>query len=228
MNNIEQRIRRLSSNIPTNVTLIAVSKTFDADAVSSAYQAGQRDFGENKVQELIQKSNALKDLPDIRWHFIGHLQSNKAKPLLDVPNLHMIHSVDRIKIAKRLNRLLQEQERTIKVLVQVNASKEQSKFGCSPSDLESLATEISSFSQLSLQGLMTIGKLGGDKQETTRCFSKLSTLFKTFKTPFNLQHLSMGMTSDYKIAISEGSTMIRVGRAIFGDRALPDSHYWPE
>ncbi len=228
MNNIEQRIKQLSSNIPENITLIAVSKTFDADAVLTAYQAGQRDFGENKVQELIQKANALKYLSDIRWHFIGHLQSNKVKPLLGVPNLYMIHSVDRIKIARRLNRILQEQARTIKILIQVNVSEEQSKFGCHTSELESIAKEMKNFSQLSIEGLMTIGKLGGDEQETKRSFSTLKTLFETFKTQFDLQYLSMGMTSDFEIAISEGSTMIRVGQAIFGNRKTPDSYYWPE
>ncbi len=203
----------------------------------AAYNAGQRDFGENKVQELLKKSEALSYLTDIRWHFIGHLQSNKVNQLLGVQNLYMVHTVDREKIARMLNHRLAESGRELKVLIQVNTSREESKYGCSPKQTEGLASFITGMPHLHLVGFMTIGKLGGTTREVGQCFSELKSVADQIKENFKeqllrnswgVQHLSMGMTSDYREAIEEGSTMIRIGQAIFGKRRTPDSEYWPE
>lgn len=226
---IALNLQTLMKQIPSSIKLIAVGKTFSADAIREAYDLGVRDFGENKVQELMQKSEALQDLSDIRWHFIGHLQSNKVKKLLKVKNLVMIHSVDRIKLVNALNKELAAQNRKLDVLIQVNTSKEESKYGCEPSSVAHFARIVAHSSNLNLKGLMTIGLLGGTPEQTAQCFAALKTLQTQLKqSNLTLQELSMGMTADCAIAIAQGSTMVRVGQAIFGNRNLPDNYYWPK
>lgn len=222
---------KLKNTLPEEVKLIAVSKTFPAELVEALYELGHRDFGENKVQELSLKSQKLKHLADIRWHFIGHLQSNKVNELLKVPNLDMIHSVDREKVAEKLNSRLIEQGRSMPILIQVNTSKEESKYGCLTDKAISFATQVDQLQCLEVKGFMTLGKLGGSEEENRHCFKILHQTSKEFEKQTSPKGeraiLSMGMTSDWKIAISEGSTCVRIGQAIFGKRSLPDSFYWP-
>ncbi len=229
---IGENLRAVLNPLPAHVSLVAVSKTFDADAVREAYAAGQRDFGENKVQELRSKAEACADLPGIRWHFIGHLQSNKVKDVLRVANLVMIHSVDRLKIAEMLNQQLSIENRRLEVLIQVNVSGEESKYGCAPEDTGYLVRAIAALPQLRIKGFMTIGKLGGTPWQTRQCFRSLRQVAAEIteaKIPsVGTQVLSMGMTSDFGIALEEGSTLIRVGQAIFGQRQTRDTYYWPE
>ena len=167
----------------------------------------------------------------IRWHFIGHLQSNKVKALLMVPNLYMVHSIDRLKIAKLMEKRLTSEERSLRVLIQVNTSGETSKYGCKPEQASQLVDDVTSLTHLQISGLMTIGRLAGGEDSARECFLLLSQLreeIKTSKAGKKLPHLSMGMTSDYKAALKEGSTMVRIGQAIFGERSTLDSEYWPE
>jgi len=232
MTEIAENLDRIRRHLPHQATLIAVSKTFDANAVREAYRAGQRDFGENKVQELLSKSQALQDLPDTRWHFIGHLQSNKVKDVLRVPYLAMVQSVDRLKVAQMLNERLEREGRELDVLIQVNTSGEESKYGCTPDEAPSQIRRIAALPHLHIKGLMTIGKLGGSVDETRQCFGCLRTIAAQVEAEsipgVSMQTLSMGMTSDYEAALQEGSNMVRIGQAIFGKRHIPDQHYWPE
>ncbi|EQC48237.1 pyridoxal phosphate enzyme, YggS-like family protein [Bacteriovorax sp. BSW11_IV] len=144
----------------------------------------------------------------------------------------MVHSIDRFKVAKMINDKLLSEDRTLDILIQVNTSNEDSKYGCHPLEAKKLVKEISALSQLRIKGLMTIGKLGGTIEETQDCFKTLQDIAKDIKLEnipnVSMDELSMGMTSDYKMAIEYGSTIVRVGQAIFGKRNLPDSHYWPE
>lgn len=229
---IGEAIRHFHETLPESVILVAVSKTHGAEQVRLAYQAGQRDFGENKVQELFEKALSLQDLQDIRWHFIGHLQSNKVKLLLRVPNLFMVHSIDRLKTARLMDKHLASEGRSLPILIQVNTSNESSKYGCQAHQSLELIEEIAALKHLRISGLMTIGKLGGGEASARLCFSLLRNLqkdiIKEAKAEVALSHLSMGMTNDYEFAIREGSTIVRIGQAIFGKRMLPDSAYWPE
>ena len=225
---MEQNLKALQAKLPEDVALVAVGKTFPVEHIEQAYKLGLRDFGENKVQELYEKATALAHLTDIRWHFIGHLQTNKAKKLLAVPNLYMVHSVDREKVVKTLEKLLAQQTRKIQVLIQVNTSFEQSKYGHSPKGVIDFIETVASSSHLELKGLMTIGKLGGDEQQTKNCFAMLQDIRNQAENAGHpLEIMSMGMTSDFELAIAQGSNMVRVGQAIFGARAVPDSFYWP-
>lgn len=232
MTEIAENLDGIRRQLPHQTTLIAVSKTFDANAVREAYRAGQRDFGENKVQELLSKAKELKDLPDIRWHFIGHLQSNKVKDVLRVPHLAMVQSVDRLKVAQMLSERLEREGRELNVLIQVNTSGEESKYGCTPEEAPSLIHEIAKLPSLHIKGLMTIGKLGGSADETRQCFRVLRTIAAQVEAEdipgVSMETLSMGMTSDYQSALQEGSNMVRIGQAIFGKRHVPDQYYWPE
>jgi pyridoxal phosphate enzyme (YggS family) len=205
-----------SGRKPDSVKLIAVSKTFPAEAVQSAYDAGQRAFGENKVQDLSIKNAALAD--DIEWHMIGHLQSNKAK--LAVENADYIHAVDSVKLLKRINRLAEELEKTPKILLEVNISGEESKFGLTPSKVKNLIKEYSECSNIKLVGLMTMAPFGVPESELRFVFSSLRNLRDKLQKEFDLElpELSMGMSGDFEIAIEEGATMVRIGTSIFGRR----------
>lgn len=202
--------------------LIAVSKTRSVAEIRQAYGAGQRDFGENKVQELLDKSNDLSDLTDIKWHFIGHLQSNKISQLSKVQNLVSIHSIDSISL---LNKLLSRTwVNKIGVFVQINTSGEEQKHGfCDPDEIELAVRLIQDSDQMQLQGLMTIGAIRTDnfEDEARRCFQMLKDVKLALDQRFDLDlELSMGMSGDFEIAISMGSNWVRVGSAIFGARTL--------
>lgn len=208
-----------------NVKLIAVSKTFPSEAVSAAFESGQVEFGENKVQELVKKYEELKN-KGIKWHLIGHLQTNKVKYI--VPFVHLIHSVDSIKLAEKINSEAAKIGRVIGCLIQVNTSNEDQKSGCKPEETISIIKVVSGFKNVKIKGLMTIGKMIFNENdpdeaiEVRRNFSLLRDIFhEADSLKYNnveLKYLSMGMTSDFEIALEEGANMLRIGSAIFGQR----------
>jgi PLP dependent protein len=200
---------------PAGITLIAVSKTMPAESVREAFRFGLRDFGENRVQELAMKAGELADLP-IRWHLVGHLQTNKVRVVL--PLAAMIHSVDSLHLAQKIHEALAP-GRSIDLLLQVNTSGEESKFGAAPDDLSSLAASISALDRLRVRGLMTLGPLTDDEEAIRRSFRALRELLPVLKKQFpEAEALSMGMSGDFETAIEEGATHIRVGTALFGSR----------
>lgn len=201
---------------PDSVVLIAVSKTLPADAIREAYALGIRDFGENKVQELLAKAPLLQDL-GIRWHMVGHLQTNKVRGAL--AHASMIQSVDSAHLAERIHDLVAEGSR-IEVLLQVNTSGEESKFGVAPRDLDALVTSLRRLDRLEVRGLMTLGPLTDDEEAIRSSFRTLRSLLPVVRLRFpGASILSMGMSGDFEIAIEEGATHIRVGTALFGPRA---------
>lgn len=209
---------------PDDVTLIAVTKTHPAEMVAAAAHAGVIDAGENRIQEALPKINAISNdlnLSQVQWHLIGHLQSNKAK--LAAENFDMIHSVDSLKLAQEISKHAKNADRMIPVLLQINISGEDSKNGMPPEDTESIANQIlESCPHLVIRGFMTIAPLDGiEKARPT--FKGLRELSIDIRSRikhgrFDAQELSMGMSGDFEIAIEEGSTMVRVGSAIFGNR----------
>ncbi|HEY9886400.1 MAG TPA: YggS family pyridoxal phosphate-dependent enzyme [Vampirovibrionales bacterium] len=219
---IEDNLQKLKDSFSKEIKLVAVSKTFDVEIIQQAYYVGQLDFAENKVQELLAKSRKLENLKDISWHFIGHLQSNKVKDLMKVPNLQMVHSVDRLKTANLMDKFLEVEGRILNILVQVNTSGEESKFGCKPEETVELVKNIAKLPYLRIQGLMTIGKHGGTKEETVQCFTKLRNISVEIQNQnipnVSMKELSMGMSQDYLLALELGSTIIRIGESIFGER----------
>jgi PLP dependent protein len=200
---------------PSQVALIAVSKTMPAERIREAFRLGIRDFGENKVQELIRKAGELVDLP-IRWHLVGHLQTNKVTAVL--PHVAMIHSVDSLRLAERIQGSA-PLDHAIDLLLQVNTSGEDTKFGIAPEDLPSLTASIRGFDRLRVRGLMTLGPLTEDEQAIRDSFRTLRGLLPSLREVFpDANALSMGMSGDFEIAIEEGATHIRVGTALFGSR----------
>lgn len=209
---------------PSSVTLVAVSKTFPIDAVRAAAAAGQVDFGENKVQEGQGKILAAGSLP-LRWHLIGHLQSNKAKKAAAV--FDVIHSVDSIDLLKKIDEGACERQRTVDVLIQVDLAHEPTKHGATEGEVPAILEAAGACTSARLVGLMVLPPAVDDPQEARQFFARLRTLrdsWITSGTPASmLQHLSMGMSHDYEVAIEEGATMVRVGSAIFGERSYPAS-----
>jgi pyridoxal phosphate enzyme (YggS family) len=198
------------------ITLVAISKTFPAVEVAELFKGNHIDFGENKVQELIQKQEDLKELA-IRWHLVGHLQTNKVKYIIDF--IHLVHSVDSLKLAIEIDSLAKKKSKVIDVLVQVNTSGEDQKSGAEPSDTKNLCKEISELENVRLKGLMTIGMFTDNESIIRKNFRTLRNLYDELKPVHKyFEYLSMGMTSDYKIAIEEGANMLRIGSAIFGNR----------
>ena len=221
--NIEENLKKSclgAGRDPGEVSLVCVSKTFSAENIIEAIDAGASDFGEKYDQELVEKRNSLLSR-NIRWHFIGHLQSNKVKYIAEC--IHMIHSVDSVELAKEIQKRAERSGRTIDILVEVNTSEEATKFGVRPADAAALIDNISAFPNLSLKGLMTIGPFTENMEESRASFRSLKQIFdrannsSALKQPMTI--LSMGMTHDYQTAIEEGSTMIRIGTAIFGKRS---------
>jgi pyridoxal phosphate enzyme (YggS family) len=200
-----------------DVTLIAVSKTRSVEEIAAAAAAGATAFGENYVQELVAKQEAL---PDLNWHFIGHLQSNKVRFL--VPFCAMIHVVDSAHLAKEISKRATAIERVQPVLLQVDLAGEESKFGCSESDLPPVIEALQSLPGLDWQGLMTIPPLGSEPEQSRPYYRRLAELRRGLLAQGvpeeNLRHLSMGMSNDYEVAIEEGATLVRIGTAIFGPR----------
>lgn len=215
--NIKENIAHLKSQIPLSVTLIAVSKTKPHEAILQAYNAGQKDFGENYVKELVDKE---KELPkDIRWHFIGHLQSNKVKQI--APFIHLIHGVDSLKLLQEINKEALKNNRIINCLLQIFIATEETKFGLSFEECEALlnSEEFKQLQNIKACGLMAMASNTTDETQIRKEFKSLKTFQQTLNTNHStLTTLSFGMSSDYKIAIEEGSNMIRIGSLIFGER----------
>ena len=213
MNNIPENISNIRRHIPENVTFVCVSKFHPVEAITQAYEAGERDFGESRVQELLPKYEALPK--DIRWHFIGHLQTNKVKQI--VPFVHMIHSVDSLRLLETINKEAEKIQRRVKVLLEVHVAKEETKSGFTPEELSTLNIQHSTFNYVEICGLMGMATNTYDEAEWRRCFREIKSLASQLST-LNTKQLSMGMSDDYLVAIEEGSTMVRIGSTIFGSR----------
>jgi pyridoxal phosphate enzyme (YggS family) len=213
-------LTRQAGRAPDDVQLLAVSKTKPIEAIYAAYQAGQRQFGESYVQEAIPKIQLLQtnaDYADIEWHFIGPLQSNKTKPVAE--HFDWVHSVDREKIAQRLNEQRPAHLPALNICLQINISGEQTKSGINADEVFGLAGIISQFPRLKLRGLMTIAENTDDMNVVRDNFLHMQQLFNQLKSQYpSVDTLSMGMTDDMSLAISCGSTMVRIGTAIFGSR----------
>lgn len=205
-----------------SVQLLAVSKTKPLGAVQAAYAAGQRRFGESYVQEAVDKIQAARQagITDVEWHFIGPLQSNKSRPVAE--HFDWVDSVDRLKIAERLNAQRPEQLPPLNICIQVNISGESQKAGTTEAEVLTLATQIRSFPRLTFRGLMAIAENTEDEAVLRESFGRLHTLFQQMQQEFpGLDTLSIGMTQDLEVAIACGSTQVRVGTAIFGERDYP-------
>lgn len=218
---IAEKLQKIQATLPHNVCLIAVSKTKPVSAIQEAYDAGQRDFGENKVQELLEKQVQLPK--DIRWHLIGHLQTNKVKYAAEF--VHLIHAVDSLKLLVEIDKQAKKHMRTQKVLLQFFIAQEETKFGLEMHEaielLESVAYQ--SLQNVEICGVMGMASFTNDEQQVQKEFEHLRTIYSTLKQRYfteqsSFSEISMGMSGDYPIAIKSGSTMIRVGSSIFGGR----------
>lgn len=210
---IASNLKAIQSSLANKVTLVAVSKTKPNTAILEAYQAGQRIFGENKVKELAQKAEKLPK--DIAWHMIGHLQTNKVKFI--APFVSLIHAVDSLKLLKEINKRAEQNNRIIDCLLQVHIATESSKFGFGMVEVESALNQAEEFKNIRITGLMGMATFTDDSQQVVDEFKSLKTVFDSIKNE-QITTLSMGMSGDYNLAIEQGSTMIRVGSAIFGHR----------
>ena len=206
---LAERVAAIRAGIPAGVTLVAVSKTQPAEAVREAYAAGQRDFGENYAQEWRAKADALADLAELRWHFIGALQTNKVRLLAG--RVAAIHTVDRVELAREISKRFAAKAAVARVYLEVNVGGEASKSGCAPADAPALADAVRGLPGVELVGLMTIPPPDDDPRPHFRALRAL-------RDTLGLAGLSMGMSADWRIALEEGSTCVRVGTAIFGDR----------
>ena len=215
LKDVQERINaacRRAGRRPEEITLIAVTKTVDAASIEAAYREGVRHFGENRVQEAAVKIRQLSCLnPAPVWHMIGHLQSNKVKPALE--HFDLVHSIDTLELAENLNR---RAERRTGVLLQVNVAAETTKSGFGEQDICPAFEAVSRLTNLEVRGLMTVAPLVKNPEEVRPVFRRLRTL----RDSLGLEHLSMGMTDDFEVAIEEGATMVRIGRAIFGERII--------
>jgi len=213
MAGIAKAIKEVRAHIPADVTLVCVSKFHPEQAIREAYDAGERHFGESRVQELQRK---VPQLPaDICWHFIGHLQTNKVRDLLKL-RPYLIQSVDSMRLLQAINDEAAKQGFVQDVLLEVHVAKEESKTGFSPEEISNLKFQISNFPNVRVCGLMTMATNTEDEKEIRRCFMEAKALLSTFT--FHLSTLSMGMSDDYLIAIECGATMVRIGSTIFGER----------
>jgi len=212
--NLQQRIARAcekAGRSPDEVTLVAVTKTVDAAAIEAAFNAGVRDFGESRVQEAKPKIEQLQRLkPGITWHMVGHLQTNKAKTAADI--FDIIHSVDSFKLARTLNDCSQKK---LPILIQVNVSAEATKSGFQLPEVKDAVKQIGKLPNLEIQGLMTIAPWVSNAEEVRPVLRQMRQL----RDSLGLRHLSMGMSDDFEVAIEEGATLVRIGRAIFGERS---------
>ena len=215
---IRENYENIKKEISQEVTLIAVTKTRTAAEINQVIDAGATDIGENKVQEILDKYDHIKPA---RWHMIGHLQTNKVKYIID--KVHMIHSVDSIKLAEEIDKRAEQKNITMDILIQVNPAQEDSKFGINVEETEEIIrTILNKCYNVRIKGLMCIAPYAENPDEIAVYFGKTKTLFEKFKSiehkNLDFKYLSMGMSNDYKVAISEGSNMIRVGSSIFGER----------
>ena len=218
---IVENIEKLIRELPENVKLVAVSKTKPAEQILEAYQSGHKIFAENKVQELVSKFEVLPK--DIEWHMVGHLQTNKVKYI--APFVSLIHAVDSLKLLKTIDKEALKNNRVISCLLQVKIAREQSKFGLNVFELEYIlgSEDFKNFNNIQILGLMGMASYTNDTGIVRDEFKKLVSIFKSIRQSYFLdkpyfKELSMGMSTDYKIAVEEGSTMIRIGSLIFGER----------
>ena len=210
---ITSNLNSILNNIPSNVSLVAVSKTKPDTDILAAYNAGQKVFGENKVQEIVKKQ---KNLPsDIKWHMIGHLQTNKVKHIASFVSL--IHAVDSIKLLKEINKRATQNNRIIDCLLQIHIAQESTKFGFDIEEIKKVISIAKEYKNIKIKGLMGMATFTNDSKQINKEFKSIYKIFKKVKNK-TLNILSIGMSGDYKLAINNGSTMIRVGSAIFGDR----------
>ena len=220
MNNIAEHIQKIKASLPANVTLVAVSKFHPAEALMEAYEAGQRIFGESRAQELVAKEKILPK--DIEWHFIGTLQTNKVKDI--APFIHTIHSIDSLKLLQEVNKQAEKHGRIIRVLLEIHVAEEETKHGLTPDECRTLLdSDLSNLRHVQIGGLMGMATFTDDMERVRSEFRRLSSLFHELKEHYfanqpEFKDLSMGMSHDYHIAIEEGSTMVRIGTDIFGER----------
>ncbi len=226
---MEQACKKCGRN-PQEVRLLLATKTVPADRIKIALEAGHTLIAENKVQELKEKYQQLKSVPHTS-HFIGHLQTNKIKDILKC-EVSCLQSLDRLDLAGKLHQRLVRENKSLEVLIQVNTSGEESKFGVQPAEAIELTRQVAQFETLKIKGLMTIGLFSAETEEVRKCFRLLKSIqteIISFKIPrVTMDELSMGMSGDLETAIEEGATIVRVGTAVFGKRAYPDSYYWNE
>ena len=226
---IQQRIEaacKTSGRNSNDVQLLLATKTVAAIDIQTAIQSGVTFIGENKVQELKDKFEALKIVPH-QTHFIGHLQTNKIKDVLKYADC--IQSVDRLALVMQLQKRLEQEDRTVDVMLQINTSYEASKYGAAPEGALNFAQAVNQLDRIHITGLMTVGLFSAETKRVRKCFQLLKNLQQQMLDKNILVHkLSMGMSNDLEIAIEEGATIIRVGTAIFGQRQYPDSYYWDE
>lgn len=217
---IQQNLQQIKNSLPAHVTLVAVSKTKPVADLQTAYQAGQRIFGENKIQEMTEKWELLPK--DISWHMIGHVQSNKVKYM--APYVDLIHGVDSVKLLEEINKQAAKNNRVINCLLQVYIAEEETKFGFSSLEINDLfaSTAFANLQNIKIVGLMGMATNTSDTNQITKEFSNLASLFNQYKTlalpNVSMETLSMGMSGDYPLAIAAGSTMVRIGSSIFGTR----------
>jgi len=213
---ITQNLQSIKSQLPEHVTLVAVSKTKPVADLMQAYDAGQRVFGENKIQEMTDKFEQMPK--DINWHMIGHVQSNKVKYM--TPYVALVHGVDSLKLLSEINRQAQKNNRVIDCLLQVYIAEEETKFGLDDDELQELLSsdEFCSLKHVRIRGLMGMATFTTNQQQIRKEFDHLKAVFDTFATEYQFDTLSMGMSGDYQIAISSGSNMVRIGSSIFGSR----------
>ena len=225
--NIKYRIRvaaEFSNRNPAEIKLLLATKTVSAQNIITAIETGETLIGENKIQELKDKYEELKNTPH-QTHFIGHLQTNKIKEVIKYADC--IQSIDRIELAEKLQKRLEFENRTLDVFIQVNTSYEASKFGVSPENTLTFAQQVKQLDRLNIKGLMTIGLFSAETEKVRKCFQLLKNIqIQMLEKDFPVYELSMGMSNDLETAIEEGSTIIRIGTAIFGKRPYPDSYYW--
>ena len=215
--NIEEACKKVNRD-PDEVTLIAVSKTKPVEMLKEAYEAGARVFGENKVQEIVDKYDQMPS--DVKWHMIGHLQRNKVKYIVD--KVAMIHSVDSLSLAETIEKEAEKKNVVVPILIEVNVAEEESKFGLKPEEVLSFIEQIADFSHIQIKGLMTIAPYVENAEENREIFRELKKLSVDIAAKninnVTMSVLSMGMTGDYMVAVQEGATMVRVGTGIFGAR----------
>jgi PLP dependent protein len=220
---IAERIVNIRQQLPTSVRLIAVTKQVPVEAMREAYSAGVRDFGESRIQEAEAKIAQLSDLPDLNWHLIGHLQSNKVKKAVE--QFQWIHSCDNLQLAQRMNRIAAELGLKPKICLQVKVVPDPDKYGWSVSDLLADLPELDRYDALQIRGLMTILPLGLSEQESLQVFERTRELAlkigQQHWSNLQIEQLSMGMSDDYHLAVQAGATMVRLGRTIFGERTTP-------
>lgn len=218
---IAQRIAEVRQNIPPQVRLIAISKQVSVESMRAAYDAGIRDFGESRIQEAEAKQDQLRDLTDVTWHLIGHLQTNKAARALEL--FDWIHSVDSLKLAQRLNTLAQERATRPQVCLQVKLRPDPNKYGWDVASLWDDLASLDACGNLNIVGIMTIPPLGLTDSETLAVFQDAHQLAEKIRQQscqnLRMEELSMGMSGDYPLAIQAGATLVRLGRTLFGDRA---------